>query len=137
MKEMNDTYLNTMYRDVDHMSRLFSLFTVNSEKLCSELQDALAYEDAKAQDIMHCIELKKLDAVQCAKLCHALKENRIKRRKIKDALTVMTGLDKKQPTRKADAFKAIGSYDKARSYVLRTNILKEVLGYEGAEIRKE
>ena len=72
MKEMNNTYLNAMYRDVDHMSRLFSLFTVNSERLCSAVQEALLYEDAKAQDIMHCIELKKLDAVQCAKLCHAL-----------------------------------------------------------------
>lgn len=137
MQEMNDVYLNAMYRDVDHMSRLFSLFTVNSERLCSELQEALLYEDAKAQDIMHCIELKKLDAVQCAKLCHALKENRIKRRKIKDALTVMTGLDKKQPIRKVSAFDAIGSYGKDRSYVVKTNILKEVLGYEGAEIRKE
>lgn len=137
MKEMNDAYLNTMYKDADHMSRMFSLFEVNSKRLCNELQEALKYEDAEAQDIMHCIELRKLDAVQCSKLCHALKENRRKRRKIKDALTIMQGLDKEQPTRKADAFKAIGSSESERTYAVRTNVLKEVLGYEETQIRKE
>lgn len=97
-------------------------------KKYEELKQELQIVGSERQDLLHALELGRLNAVQRTKLVNELKEVQIKRRKIKDELEMLdeikrfastVKLKERQINETIERIKRIEERHKTRTYTMR------------------
>lgn len=75
--------------EVESFVKEMNEFFTNIEKVNSRLKDQLRTKELEQDDLLHEIELSKLNAFELTKVASRLRQTRIERRKIKDKLEFM------------------------------------------------
>lgn len=111
-------------------------FIEDSRDAYQECIREIGAADNETQDLLHFIELEKLDAVKMTQVCKRLKDARIRRRRAKDTVELLEPLirwyDKcgtaLNPLQKKTlpAVQAVEINQRAREYYVRTDILKDL-----------
>ena len=104
----------------------------NAETEYDALSKQLAVADAKEQDILHYIENVRFDAPTGSKLIKALKDVRLSRREVKDRMVIIQSV-RDRMLKISNIPEAIVNPG-ARSYVLKTDELRSVLGVQSNKI---
>lgn len=91
-----------------------------ANKRKAELNKELSKKDGEQEDILHCLEFKKCNAIITSKLAKKLKEVRKERRLIKEELEAVQRITQGINKRK----------EKSKDYKFRTNVVMEIIeGY--------
>lgn len=75
--------------EIENFIKEMNYFFTNIEKVNSRLKDQLRTKELEQDDLLHEIELSKLNAFELSKVAVRLRKTRIERREIKDKLEFM------------------------------------------------